>query len=75
MRQRAGPGPIEREDVPPAMVAAIGRALSVDAATRPPSATAFALSLGGSITETQRHGDAQSSRLQISVRLCVSVSP
>ena len=31
---------------PPAMGAAIGRALSVDAAVRPESATAFALSLG-----------------------------
>ena len=45
-RHGLGPGPIEREDVPTAMVEAIGRALSVDVGMRPPSATAFALSLG-----------------------------
>jgi GAF domain-containing protein/predicted Ser/Thr protein kinase len=45
-RHGLGPGPIEREDVPDAMVEAIGRALSVDVGMRPPSATAFALSLG-----------------------------
>ncbi len=46
-RHRTGPGPIEREDVSPTMAEAITRALSVDAAVRPASATAFALSLGG----------------------------
>ncbi len=46
-RHRTGPGPIEREDVSPTMAEAIARALSVDAAARPESATAFALSLGG----------------------------
>jgi eukaryotic-like serine/threonine-protein kinase len=46
-RHRTGPGPIEREDVSPTMADAITRALSVDAAVRPASATAFALSLGG----------------------------
>ncbi len=46
-RHRSGPGPIEREDVSPTMADAITRALSMDAAVRPVSATAFALSLGG----------------------------
>jgi len=46
-RHRTGPGPIAREDVSGTMVAAITRALNVDAAARPASATAFALSLGG----------------------------
>ena len=46
-RHRTGPGPIEREDVSPTMADAITRALSVDVAVRPASATAFALSLGG----------------------------
>ena len=45
-RHGLGPGPIERGDVPTAMVEAIGRALSVEVGMRPPSATAFALSLG-----------------------------
>jgi len=46
-RQRRGPVPIDRDDVTPAMGAAIGDALSVEAGMRPESATAFALSLGG----------------------------
>jgi eukaryotic-like serine/threonine-protein kinase len=45
-RHRQGPAPIERDDVPSTMAAAIALALSVDAAMRPESATAFALSLG-----------------------------
>jgi predicted Ser/Thr protein kinase len=44
-RQKQGPAPIDRHDVTPAMGAAIGLALSVNAGVRPESATAFAMSL------------------------------
>jgi hypothetical protein len=46
-RQRTGPAPIDRPDVPMGMAEAIAVALSVEPNQRPASATAFAMSLGG----------------------------